>query len=116
MPADFFSQIGVLAQHLHTFNPLPSRWRSAWPAWPGRGAVAQVLPCPPGPGLCAAHGARRACAGHHRGAGGGHAGGDLLKLPVETIGTRFGGIPQALPALPCPSSAGQCVKLLVIPR
>jgi SulP family sulfate permease len=26
----------------------------------------------------------------------------LLKLPVETIGTRFGGIPQALPSLALP--------------
>ncbi|MCA0423497.1 MAG: sodium-independent anion transporter, partial [Proteobacteria bacterium] len=26
----------------------------------------------------------------------------LFSLPVETIGTRFGGIPQALPALALP--------------
>ena len=38
-----------------------------------------------------------------------------MKLPVETIGTRFGGIPQGLPALALPEFSWQTVKQLVTP-
>jgi SulP family sulfate permease len=39
----------------------------------------------------------------------------LLDLPVETIGTRFGGIPQLAALLRLPSSAGPRRKQLLIP-
>jgi sulfate permease, SulP family len=38
-----------------------------------------------------------------------------LKLPVETIGSRFGGIPQGLPAFALPEFSWATVKLLVTP-
>jgi SulP family sulfate permease len=38
-----------------------------------------------------------------------------LSLPVETIGTRFGGIPQALPALALPAFDWNSAKQLVAP-
>ena len=39
----------------------------------------------------------------------------LLKLPVETIGTRFGGIPSALPALQWPEFSWAQARFLFIP-
>jgi SulP family sulfate permease len=39
----------------------------------------------------------------------------LLGLPVETIGTRFGGIPGALPAFELPDFTWETAKQLVIP-
>lgn len=39
----------------------------------------------------------------------------FLDLPVETIGTRFGGIPRALPAFALPDFSWQTVRLLVDP-
>jgi sulfate permease, SulP family len=38
-----------------------------------------------------------------------------LKLPVETIGSRFGGIPQALPDFAFPDFSWETVRLLVTP-
>lgn len=38
-----------------------------------------------------------------------------LKLPVETIGSRFGGIPQSLPAIQVPDFDWTTVQSLVIP-
>jgi len=39
----------------------------------------------------------------------------LFKLPVETIGSRFGGIPQSLPSFALPDFSWATAKLLVIP-
>jgi SulP family sulfate permease len=39
----------------------------------------------------------------------------LLKLPVETIGSRFGGIPQSLPSFALPEFSWATAKQLVIP-
>ena len=39
----------------------------------------------------------------------------FLKLPVETIGTRFGGIPQALPGFALPDFSWETVRLLLAP-
>lgn len=39
----------------------------------------------------------------------------LLSLPVETIGSRFGGIPQGLPSFELPAFSWETVKLLVVP-
>jgi sulfate permease, SulP family len=38
-----------------------------------------------------------------------------MKLPVETIGTRFGGIPQGLPPFALPDFSWDTVRLLVTP-
>jgi SulP family sulfate permease len=38
-----------------------------------------------------------------------------LALPVETIGTRFGGIPQGVPAFELPDFSWETVRLLVTP-
>jgi SulP family sulfate permease len=38
-----------------------------------------------------------------------------LSLPVETIGTRFGGIPRALPSFALPDFSWETVRLLVAP-
>ena len=38
-----------------------------------------------------------------------------LQLPVETIGSRFGGIPQALPVFALPDFSWETVRLLVTP-
>ncbi|MGO4153323.1 SulP family inorganic anion transporter [Cupriavidus sp. YAF13] len=43
------------------------------------------------------------------------AGNALLHLPVETIGTRFGGIPQGLPPFALPQLSWQLVQQLVAP-
>lgn len=39
----------------------------------------------------------------------------FLSLPVETIGSRFGGIPQGLPVFELPEFSWETVKLLVVP-
>jgi SulP family sulfate permease len=39
----------------------------------------------------------------------------VLALPVETIGTRFGGIPQGAPAFALPDFSWETVRLLVTP-
>jgi sulfate permease, SulP family len=39
----------------------------------------------------------------------------LLSLPVETIGTRFGGIPSALPSFALPEFSWETAKQLLIP-
>lgn len=39
----------------------------------------------------------------------------LLDFPVETLGTRFGGIPQSLPTFALPSFSWDTVRLLVSP-
>ncbi len=39
----------------------------------------------------------------------------LLQMPVETIGTRFGGIPQNVPAFQLPDFSWATVKMLVAP-
>jgi SulP family sulfate permease len=39
----------------------------------------------------------------------------VLSLPIETIGTRFGGIPRALPSFALPDFSWETVRLLVAP-
>lgn len=39
----------------------------------------------------------------------------VLSLPVETVGTRFGGIPRALPSFALPDFSWETVRLLVAP-
>jgi SulP family sulfate permease len=110
LPADFFHQIGALAGALHTINPyalaicaaslaLVVLWPKSytpgptprWKRWvahlPGT-LVVLVL-------------ASVAVA--------------ALSLPVETIGSRFGGIPQALPSFALPEFGWELAKQLVAP-
>jgi SulP family sulfate permease len=115
LPADFFTQIGVLAQHAHTLNPLALAIGLACLAivvvWP------KSYTMPVGP-TDWRHKTRRWAA---------HLPGTIVALglatiatalfawPVETIGSRFGGIPQALPTLDLPDFSWESAKQLVIP-
>ncbi len=99
LPAEFFAQIRTLGSALHTTN-----WAAvavaatslllimAWPkAWAARvpGPVAVLLL-----GGCAAA---------------------FLQLPVETIGSRFGGIPQTLPPFHAPDLSLDHLRVLIVP-
>ncbi len=115
LPADFFTQIGVLARHLHTVNPvalgiglaclaLVAIWPKSYTmpldntGW--RHRLYRMAAHVPGT-IVALVLATAATA--------------LLNLPVETIGSRFGGIPQALPDLQLPPFSWDSAKQLVIP-
>ena len=115
LPADFFTQIGTLARHLHTLNPVALAIGAAclvlvvvWPksytmpldsiGWRHRlyRAAAHV------PGTVVALALATAATA-------------TLNLPVETIGSRFGGIPQTLPDLQLPPFSWDSAKQLLIP-
>ena len=115
MPGDFFSQIAVLARHLDSINPAALVLGLAclatvvlWPkgySMPLRpvGRAAQALRWAahlPGTlvALALATGAVV-----------------LFELPVETIGSKFGGIPQSLPVFALPDFSWATAKLLLIP-
>jgi SulP family sulfate permease len=116
--ADFFSQVGVIATHLNTVNPwacligaLSFGGLMLWPrltaldAGPLPPAVrtsglARMAARLPGPVVALVTMTALAWA---------------LHLPVETIGTRFGGIPRALPALELPAFSWASAKELLIP-
>jgi sulfate permease, SulP family len=115
MPADFFSQLAALAQHIHGFNP--------WAFVTGLACLAIVVLWPkpytmPAPHTGLANRLRRWTA---------HVPGTIValavatlatvifKLPLETIGSRFGGIPQALPSFALPDFSWETARLLVIP-
>lgn len=110
MPADFFHQVEVVAQSLHTVNPhavaigavslalvvlWPKSYRMSatvrWQRW-----LAHL------PGTVVALALATAAVA-------------LFDLPVETIGSRFGGIPQALPSFALPEFSWELVKQLVAP-
>lgn len=115
MPADFFSQIGTLASHLHMIEPaavgLGLACLAVVVAWP----KSYAMPAAP-LGLVAR--TRRAAA-HVPGTVIALAGATLatwaLSLPVETIGSRFGGIPSTLPAFALPEFSWQTAKQLLMP-
>lgn len=116
--ADFFSQAHAIVTHFDTFNPYASAigllsfgglmlWqrlfaaRSALlPAAIGDSGLARLAARVPGP-VVALVTLTLASA--------------LLHLPVETIGTRFGGIPQGLPSLELPAFSWAGARELVIP-
>ncbi len=117
LPADFFAQIGMLARHLDTFNLaafaigllsfggllLWSRlWRGAGSPQGslGAGRAQRLLARIPGPIVVLVSTTLATV---------------LLQLPVETIGSRFGGIPQSLPSLALPDFTWATVKLLLFP-
>ena len=120
MPADFFLQLETLAHHIDSFNPYASGLAAAtvlglvfWPRmWADesriRRGVARLTGVSaikatsrvPGPIVALVTLTTLAW---------------WLKLPVETIGTRFGGIPQTLPPFELPDFSWETVKLLVGP-
>ncbi|OYU72275.1 MAG: sodium-independent anion transporter, partial [Burkholderiales bacterium PBB5] len=115
MPGDFFSQIATLARHLDSLNPAALLIGLASLAtvvlWP-KSYTMPVAPQGITPHL-------RRWASHLPGtvvalalATGAVV---LFKLPVETIGSRFGGIPQTLPGFALPDFSWATAKLLVIP-
>jgi sulfate permease, SulP family len=116
MPADFFSQIGRLWLHGREVNPYAVAVGAAsfvilllWPKLFVRGAFTEKLiegrslaamSRIPGP-VIALVSMTLACW--------------YLTLPLETIGTRFGGIPRTLPDLALPPFSWESAKQLLIP-
>ena len=109
MPADFFAQLRTLAGAAHTFNPYAIAICAAslalvvfWPksylpgAWAGHRWLVRV----PGT-LVALILATLAVS--------------LFHLPVATIGSKFGGIPQGLPSFALPAFSWDLVKQLIPP-
>lgn len=119
MPADFFTQLKTIASNLHSFNPYafalglacfiglfvwPRLW-SSQPAqlamdMPGMKRAARLSSRMPGPIVALVTLTVFSW---------------FLQLPVETIGTRFGSIPQGLPKFALPEFTWETVKLLVTP-
>ncbi len=115
MPSDFFAQIQALGSHLGSFNPMALAIGAACLAlvvlWP----KSYTMPEHP-TGLW---GKLRRFSAHLPGTIIALAGATLVtalfSLPVETIGSRFGGIPQALPAFALPDFSWASAKQLLIP-
>ncbi|MEF7613663.1 SulP family inorganic anion transporter [Aquincola sp. MAHUQ-54] len=122
LPADFFSQLRAFGQALHTFNPyafalgmLCFLGLFLWPRLFRRG---HVLPGVQLPGRLTEASFFMAAArmpGQIVALVTLTTASTLLALPVETIGSRFGGIPQALPAFALPAFSWQTVQQLFIP-
>jgi SulP family sulfate permease len=102
MPADFFGQLDALYRHLHGFNPLALVLGLAcmalvllWPRlpWARLRAVPPTLVALVLAGLAAW----------------------ALHLPVQTIGSRFGGIPAGLPDFAWPALQWSSLQQLFIP-
>ncbi|HEX6704227.1 MAG TPA: SulP family inorganic anion transporter [Albitalea sp.] len=117
MPGDFFSQIHALATHADSFNPYALGIGLAcaaglflWPRLfsPGgvladsalEGITLRTAARMPGPIVALVTLTLIAAA---------------LQLPVETIGSRFGGIPQGLPSLALPPFTWDGARQLFIP-
>jgi len=121
MPADFFAQLRTLASNLDSFNPFAFVLGTAcfvglfvWPRlWHAESPVKKLAQQVPGMHEASEVGARipgpivalvtlTALAWYFR-------------LPVETIGSKFGSIPQGLPAFRLPDFSWDTVKQLVSP-
>jgi sulfate permease, SulP family len=120
MPADFFAMLATLAKAAPSYNPyaialtlLCVGGLVLWPRlWKDDSRLLQALDVP------ATHGALKTAS---------RIPGPivvlltlstlayLLKMPVETIGTKFGGIPQELPRWAWPSFSWETAKQLVTP-
>lgn len=99
MPADFFSAVYALATHIHTVH------------WPTLGLAAALLVLiwfwpknwskrAPGPLMALVLGTILVA---------------LMDLPVQTIGSKFGGIPQALPEFQIPDIDWDSIRRLIVP-
>jgi len=111
MPGDFFGILGALWGHLHSFNPWALGVAVAslvvivgWQRWlPALGPRVQFSgQLSVVPGSIVALVLATAAVG-------------LFGLPVETIGSRFGGIPGALPALVWPAFSWESARFLLMP-
>ena len=116
MPADFFAQISALASHIGSFNPFAFAIGAAcfgglflWPrlfagyTLPTRlleGGTMKNVSRVPGPVIALVSMTFVAW---------------WFALPVETIGSRFGGIPRTLPELALPPFSWDSAKQLLIP-
>ncbi|MBL8382213.1 MAG: STAS domain-containing protein [Burkholderiales bacterium] len=108
VPAEFFALLRTLAAHAHTAHvptiALAASALAVVVAWPRlTGAIRgrfRFLARLPGSIVALALATLAAAA---------------LQLPVETIGSRFGGIPQALPAFALPAFDWQTARNLVAP-
>jgi len=117
MPADFFSQLAAIAGHLHGFNPYALALGATCVAilfiWPRLFGAGSKLP----PALLEGRTLRTAA----------RVPGPVialivltlaalwLGLPVDTIGSRFGGIPQGLPTLALPPFSWESAQQLFVP-
>jgi len=120
MPADFFSQIGTLLSAIDSFNPyafglalvcvlglflwprlwaVDSQFRRQLDSIQGISAL-KATSRVPAPVVALVSLTLLAWA---------------LSLPVDTIGSRFGGIPQSLPVFQWPAFSWETAKLLVVP-
>ncbi|MCB1979397.1 MAG: SulP family inorganic anion transporter [Burkholderiaceae bacterium] len=116
MPGNFFSQVHVMAQHAGTVNPYALGLGAACVAglflWPrlflhhspvlrvGGGYSVRSFARIPAPVVAL----MTLTALSH-----------FMGYPVETLGTRFGGIPQSLPTFALPEFSWDTVRLLVAP-
>lgn len=117
LPSDFFAQLHTLITHLGSFNvhafALGAACMLMLFGWPRLFARSSMLPTTllegrtlrtaarvPGPIIVLVTLTLLAF---------------WLDLPVETIGTRFGGIPQSLPSLELPPFSWQSAKELLFP-
>ncbi|MCE9640132.1 MAG: STAS domain-containing protein, partial [Betaproteobacteria bacterium] len=99
LPAEFFAQIRALGSALHTLNWPTLAVASAsllliaaWPSKWGKRVPGPVVVLLLG-GLASA----------------------LFNLPVETIGSKFGGIPQTLPQFKAPGLSLDHLRYLIVP-
>ncbi len=111
MPSDFFGILGALGSHWHTINPWALGVAAAsllivigWQRWmPALGPKVQFSgKLSTVPGSIVALVLATAVVG-------------LFDLPVETIGSRFGGIPATLPDFTPPSFSWESARFLLMP-
>ena len=110
MPADFFGIIATIGKNLHTINPQALALAGAslaviivWQFFmPKIGNVQFTGKLTPIPGSIVALVLATVAV-------------SLFDLPVDTIGSRFGGIPSALPSFQLPDFSWESAKFLLIP-
>jgi SulP family sulfate permease len=129
MPAEFFAQWGTLGAHLHTLNPSALTLALIcliglflWPRlFGGQGRTGLALAMVGGRASLEALQLHRATRMAAKVPGPVVAlislslASHLLELPVETIGSRFGGIPQTVPTLSLPAVSWDSIQHLLVP-
>ena len=111
MPANFFGMLTALKEALHTLNPQAALmavlclgtlvlWQFALPELGKKSGWARRLMVLPGTVVVLVLATLCVTA---------------LKLPIETIGSRFGGIPSSLPTLQWPAFSWESARFLFIP-